>query len=531
LIGLVNTRNALIPGHMHLDSLAVAAREGIAAAGGTAVEFGTIGICDGIAMGHPGMCYSLPSRELVADSVESMAQAHCLDGLVMLASCDKIVPGMLMAAARLNIPAILVGGGPMLCGRLGDERIDLNGVFEAVGGHSAGLVTRERLEAMESVACPGPGSCAGMFTANSMNCLAEGLGMALPGNGTIPAVEGRRLAFARASARVLTAAVIRGGPLPREIITGCSVANALALDMALGCSTNTVLHLAAIAAEAGVDFDLDLVDSVSRRVPQLCLLSPAGDDRLEDLDRAGGIAAVQLQLMEAGLLDGGCLTAGGRTVRDLLLGSPPPAGGLLRAQAGGRPVIRPVSSPVSPHGGLAVLRGSLAPEGALIKAGAVPPSMRRHRGPARVFEAEEPASAAIRAGDVSPGDVLVIRGEGPAGGPGMREMLGPTSSLMGAGFGETVALVTDGRFSGASRGPCIGHVCPEAVRGGPIGLLQDGDVVSFDIGARRIDVEVAPAELERRRAAWTPPAPKVAAGYLARYARLVGPANEGAVLR
>jgi dihydroxy-acid dehydratase len=532
LIGLINTKNTLIPGHMHLDSLALAAREGIAVAGGNAVEFGTIGICDGIAMGHAGMCYSLPSRELIADSVESMAEAHALDGLVMLASCDKIVPGVLMAAARLDIPAVLVGGGPMLCGSFEGRRLDVTGMFEAVGAHSAGKITSAQLRAMEALACPGPGSCAGMFTANSMNCLAEAIGMALPGNGTIPAVTGRRLALARESARALTEAVLRGGPSTREVITGQSVSNALAMDMALGCSTNTVLHLAAIAAEAGLPFDLDLVDAASRKVPQLCLLSPAGQDRLEDLDRAGGLPAVQLHLLEAGLLDGQCLTMSGRSVRENVMAASAAvaAGGGICPDGPSGPVIRPLSAPVSAYGGLAVLRGNLAPDGALVKAGAVPASMRRHRGPARVFEGEETANAAILGGCIRPGDVIVIRGEGPAGGPGMREMLGPTSALVGAGYGESVALITDGRFSGASRGPCIGHICPEAAHGGPIAFVREGDVVSFDVDARRIDVEVEPAELERRRASFAPPAPKFTKGYLARYARLVGPANRGAVL-
>ena len=534
LIGVVNTQSTLIPGHMHLDALAQAAREGVAAAGGTPVEFGTIGICDGIAMGHLGMKYSLASRELVADSIEAMAVAHALDGLLLLASCDKIVPGMLMAAARLDLPAVLVGGGPMLCGDDGAGRaIDLSDMFEAVGAWASGKIDAARLAEMECGACPGAGSCAGMFTANSMNCLTEALGMALPGNGTVPAVEGRRIALARRSGEAVARLAAAGGPSARQIITPVSVANALAVDMALGCSSNTVLHLAAVATEAGVDFDLDLVDRQSRRVPQLCLLSPAGEDRLEDLDRAGGVPQVMRALLAAGLLDGTALSVTGDTVagnlaETAIAGRRPQAE--ARSRAGDGPVIRPLDAPVGAEGGLAVLRGSLAPRGALVKAGAVPAAMRHFAGPARVYESEEQASAAILGGDIRAGDVVVIRGEGPAGGPGMREMLAPTAALVGAGLGDQVALVTDGRFSGATRGPCIGHVCPEAAHGGPIALVREGDRISFDVAARRLDLEVEPAELERRRADWLPPEQPARQGYLARYQRLVGPADKGAVL-
>jgi dihydroxy-acid dehydratase len=518
---------------MHLDALAQAAREGVAAAGGTPVEFGTIGICDGIAMGHAGMRYSLASRELVADSIESMAVSHGLDALVLLASCDKIVPGMLMAAARLDLPSVLIGGGPMLTGRAGDADLDLSDMFEAVGAHSAGKIDDETLEMMECCACPGAGSCAGMFTANSMNCLAEALGMALPGNGTVPAVEGRRITLARRAGEAAARLASAGGPTPRQIITPASVVNALAVDMALGCSSNTVLHLAAAATEAGVGFDLDLVDRVSRRVPQLCLLSPAGEDRLEDLDRAGGVPEVMRRLLAAGLVDGSVATVGGRSLADTIAetriaGRLPVRGAASRNRP--HQVIRPLASPVAAQGGLAVLRGSLAPDGALVKAGAVPESMREFRGPARVFESEEEASAAILGGRIRPGDVLVIRGEGPAGGPGMREMLAPTAALVGAGLGECVALVTDGRFSGATRGPCIGHVCPEAARGGPIALVRDGDVISFSLSGRCLEAHVPEDEMQRRRAAWQPPEPNVKHGYLARYARMVGPAHKGAVL-
>lgn len=534
LIGLVNAQSTLIPGHMHLDRLALAAREGIAAAGGTVVEFGTIGICDGIAMGHGGMRYSLASRELIADGIEAVALAHALDGLLLLASCDKIVPGMLMAAARLDIPCIMVGGGPMLCGRLGDEPLDLVDMFEAVGAYRAGRIDASRLRAMELEACPGAGSCAGMFTANSMNCLTEALGMALPGNGTVPAAHGRRISLARASGRALMGLVLRGGPTPRLIIDNAAVRNALALDMALGCSSNTVLHLAAIAHEAGAQFDLDLVEAMSRRVPQLCLLSPAGEHRLEDLDRAGGVPAVLRRLLEAGLLDGTVPTVTGRTIGESFMPSDG-AGGAesghyrVGGESGRSPVIRPASDPVEREGGLAVLRGNLAPDGALVKVGGVSPAMRSHAGPARVFECEEAASRAILDGAIQPGDVVVIRGEGPAGGPGMREMLAPTAALVGAGLGERVALITDGRFSGATRGPCIGHICPEAVHGGPIGLVRDGDIIAFSIPERSIELKVDESELDRRRDTWSRPLPR-ASGYLARYARLVGPANKGAVL-
>ncbi|MDP2871081.1 MAG: dihydroxy-acid dehydratase [Bacillota bacterium] len=528
LIGLVNTQSTLIPGHMHLDRLALAAHEGICAAGCTVVEFGTIGICDGIAMGHGGMRYSLASRELIADGIEAMAQAHALDGLLLLASCDKIVPGMLMAAARLDIPCVLVGGGPMLCGRIGDEPLDLMDMFEAVGAYRAGRIDAARLRAMELEACPGPGSCAGMFTANSMNCLAEALGMALPGNGTIPAVHGRRVALARAAGRALAGLALQGGPTPRQIIDPASVRNSLALDMALGCSSNTVLHLAAIAHEAGVEFDLNLVETMSRQVPQVCLLSPAGEDRLEDLDRAGGVPAVLRQLLEAGLLQGGTPTVTGRTIGEDLAACGPGAPCRVMGRTG-QPVIRPMTDPVAREGGLAVLRGNLAPDGAMVKVGGVSPGMRSHRGPARVFEGEEAAARAILDGLIQPGDVVVIRGEGPAGGPGMREMLAPTAALVGAGLGQRVALITDGRFSGATRGPCIGHICPEAVHGGPIGLVHDGDMISFNIAERSLRLEVDDLELARRREGWFPGAPRVS-GYLARYARLVGPANKGAVL-
>ncbi len=561
LIGVVNTQNTLIPGHMHLDALAQAAREGVAAAGGTPVEFGTIGICDGIAMGHAGMKYSLASRELVADSIESMAVAHGLDGLVLIASCDKIVPGMLMAAARLDLPSALVGGGPMLCGTHDGAGLDLSDMFEAVGAHSSGKLATETLLAMECAACPGAGSCAGMFTANSMNCLAEALGMALPGNGTVPAVEGRRITLARRTGEAVVRLVLAGGPTPRRIVTAASVANSLALDMALGCSSNTVLHLAAIAAEAGAPFDLDLVDRQSRRVPQLCLLSPAGEDHLEDLDRAGGVPEVLRRLHAAGLVDGSALTVGGLTMAESIAerrvagrlpdpgarshnvpgpgvvaaGQPGAAAGAAGTAAGiepnpVNPVIHPIASPVAPEGGLAVLRGNLAPDGALVKAGGVPAAMRVFRGPARVFDGEEAASRAILGGAIRPGDVVVIRGEGPAGGPGMREMLAPTAALVGAGLGESVALLTDGRFSGATRGPCIGHISPESARGGPIALVREGDVISFSIPERRLDVLLDDGELARRRAAWQTPPPAVTNGYLARYARLVGPADKGAVL-
>jgi len=517
-VGVVHVYSELVPGHMHLDKVKEAVKTGVRLGGGTPLEFPTIGICDGIAMNHRGMHFSLASRELIADSIECMVEGHALDALVFIPNCDKIIPGMLMAAARLNLPSVFVSGGPMLAGRYRGEAVSLATVFEAVGRVRAGTMTEEELGELERVACPGCGSCSGMFTANSMNCLTEAVGMGLPGNGTIPAVDSARLHLAkRAGMQVME--LLRRDVRPRDILTPAAIRNALAVDMALGCSTNTILHLAAIAREAGVEFDLRLVDKVSRDTPQLCLLSPAGKHHLEDLYRAGGVQAVMKELARAGKLELGVLTVSGMTLGEQLRG----------VEVRDRQVIRPVEEPYRDSGGLAVLWGSLAPEGAIVKAGAVDPSMVRHRGPARVFDSEEEATEAILGGRIRPGEVVVIRYEGPRGGPGMREMLTPTSAVAGMGLDTKVALITDGRFSGATRGASIGHVSPEAMAGGPIALVEDGDPISIDIPGRRLELEVDPEELARRRERWTPPPPKVREGYLARYARCVQSASTGAV--
>jgi dihydroxy-acid dehydratase len=517
-VGVVHVYSELVPGHMHLDKVKEAVKTGVRLGGGTPLEFPTIGICDGIAMNHRGMHFSLASRELIADSIEVMVEGHALDAIVFIPNCDKIIPGMLMAAARLNLPSIFVSGGPMLAGRYQGEPVSLATVFEAVGRVRAGTMTEKELEELERVACPGCGSCSGMFTANSMNCLTEAVGMGLPGNGTIPAVDSARLHLAkRAGMQVME--LLRRDIRPRDILIPAAIRNALAVDMALGCSTNTILHLAAIAREAGVELDLHLVDEVSRETPQLCLLSPAGKHHLEDLHRAGGVQAVMKELARAGKLDIEVLTVSGVTLGEQLRG----------VEVRDRQVIRPVEEPYRDSGGLAVLWGSLAPEGAIVKAGAVDPSMMRHRGPARVFDSEEEATEAILGGRIRPGEVVVIRYEGPRGGPGMREMLTPTSAVAGMGLDTRVALITDGRFSGATRGASIGHVSPEAMAGGPIALVEEGDLISIDIPGRRLDLEVDPEELARRRERWTPPPPKVREGYLARYARYVQSASTGAV--
>ena len=519
IIGVVNAQSEIVPGHVHLDLVAEAVKAGIRMAGGTPVEFPVIGVCDGIAMGHVGMKYSLASRELIADSIEVMAMAHPFDGLVMIPNCDKIVPGMLMAAGRLNLPTVVVSGGPMLAGEYRGARADLNSVFEAVGALAAGRITQADLDELEDVACPGCGSCAGMFTANTMNCLTEALGMGLPGNGTIPAVDARRLRLAKAAGMAVME-LVRRDLRPRDILTEAAFLNALTVDMAIGGSTNTVLHLPAIAHEVGITIDLNRINELSRRTPHLCHLRPAGPHHIQDLDAAGGIPAVMKVLAEHGLLQTDLPTVTGRTVAE----------NLAAARVRNEEVIRPFDRPYHPEGGLAILFGSLAPDGAVVKQSGVDPSMLRFTGRAKVFEGEEEAFEAIVGGKIVPGDVVVIRYEGPKGGPGMQEMLSPTSAIAGMGLANKVALVTDGRFSGASWGASVGHVSPEAMEGGPIALVQEGDLIALDIPGRRVDLLVEPAELERRRAAWRPPAPKIATGYLARYARMVRSATTGAIL-
>lgn len=519
LIGVANSFNEYVPGHIHLNKIADAVKAGIRAAGGTPLEFSTIGVCDGLAMGHGGMKYSLASRELIADSVEIMAQAHPVDGLVLIPNCDKIVPGMLMAALRLNIPAVMVSGGPMMSGRYQDEKVDLITVFEAVGKVKTGAMTLDDLGCLEESACPGCGSCAGMFTANSMNCLTEALGMGLPGNGTIPAVEGARIRLAK-KAGTTVMELIEKGIRPRDIATMQAFRNALAVDMALGCSTNTVLHVPAIAREAGIKIDLEIFDEISSRTPHICSLSPAGPNRLEDLDAAGGVSAVLKQLIDAGLADPDVMTVTGTK-----LGETVKSAGVLHPE-----VIRPLTNPHSPIGGIAILRGNLAPDGAVVKQSAVDTSMLRNTGAARVFDSEENAVEAILDGTIQPGEIVVIRYEGPRGGPGMREMLNPTSALAGMGLDKSVALITDGRFSGGTRGAAIGHVSPEAAHGGVIALLRDGDEIAIDIPAKRIDVHLPEEELQKRRCEWIPRPPSVTEGYLARYAAQVSSAAQGAVL-
>jgi dihydroxy-acid dehydratase len=519
LIGVANSYNDIVPGHVHLDQVGEAVKAGVRIAGGTPLEFNVIGVCDGIAMGHPGMRHSLPSRELIADSVEVMAMAHGLDGLVLIPNCDKIVPGMLMAAARLDIPTIVVSGGPMMAGRYQGRDVDLNSVFEAVGEYKAGRTSEEALGQLEWNACPGCGSCSGLFTANTMNCLTEALGMGLPGNGTIPAVTGARLRLAKqAGMQILR--LVRDGVLPRDIMTGAAFENSIAVDMAIGGSTNTVLHLPAIAHEAGIPLPLEQFDAASRRTPYLVKLSPSGPHHMQDLDEAGGVPAVMAELLRHDRLHGDVPTVTGRTVAENLDGA--------RRLTD---VIRPAKAPYRPDGGIAILWGNLAPDGAVVKAAAVLPEMMQHRGPARVFEGEESALDAILNGRVRAGDVVVIRHEGPRGGPGMREMLMPTSALAGMGLDDKVALLTDGRFSGATRGAAVCHVSPEAAAGGPIALVQEGDEIELDIPGKRLTLLVPEEEIARRREDWTPPAPRVTRGYLARYAGMVTSASEGAILR
>ena len=519
LIGVVNSFNEIIPGHIHLNTITKAVKDGVRMAGGTPIEFPAIGVCDGIAMGHVGMKYSLASRELIADSIEIMATAHSLDALVLVPNCDKVVPGMLMAAARLNIPAVVVSGGPMLTGKaVGQKDTDLNTAFEAVGAFNAGKIDEKELKSFEDSVCPGCGSCSGMFTANSMNCLTEVLGMGLPGNGTIPAVFAERVRLAK-KAGIQVMEMWKRDIKPRDIMTDANFRNALACDMALGCSTNSILHLPAIANEAGVCIDLQEVNEISAKTPHLCKLAPAGNHHLEDLYYAGGIQALMKTLADAKLIDTSLMTVTGKTIAENLTG-------VFNKNP---EVIRPLANPYSQTGGLAVLFGNLAPDGGVVKQGAVAPEMLKHEGPARVFNSEEEATEAIKAGKIVAGDVVVIRYEGPKGGPGMREMLFPTSAIAGMGLDKDVALITDGRFSGATRGACIGHISPEAAAGGTIGLIEEGDIIAIDIPNRSIAVKVDDAVLAERKAAWVPIEPKIKTGYLSRYARLVTSASTGAV--
>lgn len=519
LVGVASAESELVPGHAHLGGLAEAVKAGIRGAGGTPFEFPSIGVCDGIAMGHAGMRYSLATRELIADSIECMALAHALDGLVLIPNCDKIVPGMLMAAARLDLPTILVSGGPMRAGRFDGRAVSLSTVFEAVGSVAAGKMSEEDLCRLENAACPGCGSCSGMFTANSMNCVTEALGIALPGNGTVPALDAARVRLAKETGAAIMALIAKGQGA-RTFLNEASFRNALAIDMALGCSTNTALHLPAIAKEAGFDLPLAHFNEVSAQVPNLCGLAPAGPHHMEDLHAAGGVSAVLGELASLGLIHAQALSVSG-----LSLGEIAAKGRNLDPK-----VIFPAAAPRSATGGLAVLKGSLAPEGSVVKRSAVAPDMLVHEGPARVFDSEEQAYAAITSGSVKAGDVLVIRWEGPRGGPGMKEMLAPTAALAGMGLDATVALVTDGRFSGATKGACVGHVSPEAARGGPIGLVKEGDRIRIDMQAYSLDLLVGEAELAARRAVLAIPEARVRSGYLARYAKLVGSAAQGAVL-
>ena len=519
LVGIVSSYNEIVPGHMNLDKIVDAVKQGVAMAGGTPIVFPAIAVCDGIAMGHIGMKYSLVTRDLICDSTECMALAHAFDALVMVPNCDKNVPGLLMAAARLNIPTVFVSGGPMLAGRVKGQKRSLSSMFEAVGSYAAGTMTEDDVREFENSVCPTCGSCSGMYTANSMNCLTEAIGMGLEGNGTIPAVYSARIKLAKhAGMKVME--LLEKNIRPRDIMNEKAFLNALTVDMALGCSTNTMLHLPAIAHEAGVNLDLSLANEISRRTPNLCHLAPAGPTYMEDLYQAGGVYAVMKELTKKNLLYTDLITATGKTVGE----------NIAKAVNRDPEVIRPVENPYSETGGLAILTGNLAPDSGVVKRSAVVPEMMKHEGPARVFDCEEDAIAAIKGGKIVPGDVVVIRYEGPKGGPGMREMLNPTSAIAGMGLGASVALITDGRFSGASRGASIGHVSPEAAVGGPIALVHEGDIISIDIDACRLDLKVDDEELARRRAEWKPKEPKVTTGYLARYAKLVTSGNRGAIL-
>ncbi len=530
LIGIVSSYNEIVPGHMNIDKIVEAVKIGVAMAGGNPIVFPAIAVCDGIAMGHKGMKYSLVTRDLIADSTESMAIAHAFDALVMVPNCDKNVPGLLMAAARLNIPTIFVSGGPMLAGRFAGQKTSLSSMFEAVGSYNSGKITLDELNEYENKVCPSCGSCSGMYTANSMNCLTEVLGMGLRGNGTIPAVYSERIQLGkRAGMKIME--LLEKDIKPRDIMTedafrnaltmdmalGCS---ALTMDMALGCSTNSMLHLPAIAHECGIDLNLDIANEISAKTPNLCHLAPAGRTYMEDLNEAGGIYAVMNEINKLGLLKTDLITCTGKTIAENIAG-------VVNKNP---EIIRPVENPYSTTGGIAVLRGNLAPDSCVVKRSAVLPEMLKHTGPAKVFDCEEDAMAAINDGFISEGDVVVIRYEGPKGGPGMREMLNPTSAIMGRGLGSSVALITDGRFSGATRGACIGHVCPEAAVGGPIALVEDGDIIEIDIPANTIKLIVSDEELAKRRAEWQPREPKITTGYLARYAKLVSSSAKGAVL-
>ena len=520
LVGIVSSYNEIVPGHMNLDKIVEAVKLGVAMGGGTPVVFPAIAVCDGIAMGHVGMKYSLVTRDLIADSTECMAIAHQFDALVMVPNCDKNVPGLLMAAARLNIPTVFVSGGPMLAGHVKGCKTSLSSMFEAVGAYAAGKMTEEDVKEYENKTCPTCGSCSGMYTANSMNCLTEVLGMGLRGNGTIPAVYSERIKLAK-HAGMQVMEMLRRNIRPRDIMTKEAFMNALTMDMALGCSTNSMLHLPAIAHEAGVELNVDIANEISARTPNLCHLAPAGHTYIEDLNEAGGIYAVMNEISKKGLLNLDCMTVTGKTVgeniKDCVNKNPD--------------VIRPIDNPYSQTGGIAILKGNLAPDSGVVKRSAVAPEMLKHEGPARVFDCEEDAIAAIKGGRIVDGDVVVIRYEGPKGGPGMREMLNPTSAIAGMGLGSTVALITDGRFSGASRGASIGHVSPEAAVGGPIALVEEGDIISIDIDNHQLNVLVSDEEMAARKAKWQPREPKVTTGYLARYASLVTSGDKGAILQ
>lgn len=520
LVGIVSSYNEIVPGHMNLDKIVEAVKLGVAMAGGTPVVVPAIAVCDGIAMGHIGMKYSLVTRDLIADSTECLATAHAFDALVMVPNCDKNVPGLLMAAARVNVPTVFVSGGPMLAGHVKGKKTSLSSMFEAVGAYEAGKMSLEDVEDFECHACPTCGSCSGMYTANSMNCLTEAIGMGLQGNGTIPAVYSERIKLAKhAGMKVME--LLEKDIRPRDIMTEAAFMNALTVDMALGCSTNTMLHLPAIAHEAGVELNLDIANDISKKTPNLCHLAPAGHTYMEELNEAGGIYAVMKELSKKNLLNTDLITATGKTVAE----------NIASAVNKNTEVIRPIDNPYSQTGGIAVLKGNIAPDSCVVKRSAVVPQMLKHEGPARVFDCEEDAIAAIKGGKIVEGDVVVIRYEGPKGGPGMREMLNPTSAIAGMGLGSSVALITDGRFSGASRGASIGHVSPEAAVGGPIALIEEGDIIKIDIDANTINVDVTDEVLAQRKAKWQPRQPKVTTGYLARYASMVTSANEGAILK
>lgn len=520
LVGIVSSYNEIVPGHMNLDKIVEAVKMGVAMAGGTPIVFPAIAVCDGIAMGHTGMKYSLVTRDLIADSTECMAMAHQFDALVMVPNCDKNVPGLLMAAARLNIPTVFVSGGPMLAGHIKGKKRSLSSMFEAVGSYAAGTMTEEEVTEFEEKVCPTCGSCSGMYTANSMNCLTEVIGMGLPGNGTIPAVYSERIKLAK-HAGMAVMEMLKKNIRPRDIMTKAAFMNALTMDMALGCSTNSMLHLPAIAHEAGVDINLDIANALSEKTPNLCHLAPAGPTYMEDLNEAGGISAVMSEINKLGLLDTSCMTVTGKTIAENIQG-------VVNKNP---EVIRPVENPYSKTGGIAVLKGNLAPDSAVVKRSAVVPEMMVHEGPARVFDCEEDAIAAIKGGKIVAGDVVVIRYEGPKGGPGMREMLNPTSAIAGMGLGSSVALITDGRFSGASRGASIGHVSPEAAVGGPIAFVEEGDIIKINIPENTLNVDISDEEMEARKAKWQPREPKITTGYLARYASMVTSGNTGAILK